>query len=168
MSEKIMVHIPMHLTPEHYLRVGEIAARWSWLEWQFHAIIRTILGLGKKEGRILTIGMGIKPMSNMIRGLSMQLVKDKKLKLELQRLAKDVAKAKADRDTYVHGVYCHPDGKPNHPHIYHMRSTEERIMPNAEPLPLTKLDAVIGNLRHCQDRAQDLTTRLKALPRKRD
>lgn len=161
-----MVHIPMDLSADHYLRVGEIAARWSWLEWQFHAIIRTILGLGKKEGRILTIGMGIKPMSNMIRGLSMHLIKDARLKSELQRLAKDVAKAKADRDTYVHGVYCHEVDKPEAPHIYHMRSAEERIMPKAEPLPLAKLDAVIANLRDCQQRAQGLTTQLKALPKK--
>lgn len=167
MAEQLLVKFPVDLKPKYYAAIGEIAARWSWLEFHFHVIIRVILGLGKKEGRILTIGMGMRPMANMIRGLAFRWVNDVALRRDLQKFAKDVLSSKKARDTYIHGVYCHPPSHPEAIGIYYMRSPEEKIMPTADLLPLEELTALANKFRGYQDQATDLIHRLKALPRTR-
>lgn len=159
-----LVGIPLDLPPEYYASIGEIAARWSWMEWQLHVIIRVILKLDKKQGRILSIGMAVKPMANMIRGLSLRWVPDAKLKNDLQNFIKAVMKFKKTRDELVHGVYVIPENEPMSICLYRIRSAEERILPPAERIRADQIKAAASHLHDLQTQAVALTRRLKASP----
>lgn len=165
MSKPItMVQFPRDLPNEYYAAIGEIAARWSWLEHQLHVIIRVILRLDKKQGRIVIVGMGVKPMASMIRGLALRWVSDARLKNDLRAFAKATLEFKPNRDDFIHGVYCYPEGKPDTICLYQMRSAEERIMPGMARLPIKTLQNAAYHLCQLQDVAQELTHRLKASP----
>lgn len=166
MAEKIMVEILPELPAKYYAAIGEIVSRFSWIEHQLHVLIREILGLDKKRGRIMLVGMGVKPKSAIIRALTTRWVPDHRLRGDLINLAKDAINFKGVRDQYAHGLYCRIPRK-RIIYLWDIWKANERIDPKARPLPLNVLRRQIADVKRLQRRAESITRRLKASHQKR-
>jgi hypothetical protein len=152
------------LTPDYYRAIGEISARWNWLEFQLGVLIREGFGLDKKEGRVLTVGMAMKPKCHILRIMALKWVKDAQLRHDLTKLAKDCQNKIDDRHCHVHGVYAYLNDAPEKIGLMLIGSGEERYAPSLKEPILPDLQRIAGELRALQMRAQDITRRIKAQP----
>lgn len=154
---------PIDLPPEYYAAIGEIAGRWSWLEYHLGVIIRVGFGLGKKESRVLTVGMAVKPKSHVLKIMAKKWIKDRALRKNIHALADDMQAKLNDRNAYVHALYCHLSGKPDKLGRYVMGSGEQRFLPEFKPAPISALQKCALELRELQEKTKQIVRELKTL-----
>ena len=154
---------PVDLPPEYYAAIGEIAARWNWLEFHLGMLVRVGFGLGKKEGRILTGGMAVKVKCPILKIMAKKWVKDRTLQAGLHKLADDIQKMTDDRNELVHALYCHKSGQPDKLGRYVMMSGDQRYLPHFDPVPVSRLQECASDLRALQDKTVQLAHALKKL-----
>lgn len=163
----LMIHPLMDVPSSYCSAIGEIAARWNWLENQLGVIIREGFELDKKEGRVLTVGMGVKPKCNILRMVALKWITDRALQEQVRQLAKDCQNMIDPRNEYVHGLYGHPVGQPNRIGRMIMGSGEERYMPKFMETSVAQIQQRATELREIQQRAQAITRRIKELREER-
>lgn len=164
MKKKPVTKIPMDIPKEYYAAIGEIAARWSWLDHQLGVIIRVGFGLGKPAGRVLTTGMGVKNKAHILRLLETRLRRNGTLANLIKDLRERTLKNVDNRNDLVHGLFGHMKDEPDKVVRYVLRSPEQRAELAAVPAPITAVPKVAAELRAIQLLAQEVTTALKALP----
>src|SRR5438105_4967430 len=62
---------PQTINAEYYVAIGEICARWSWLEFQAGVIVREALRLTKPAGFAITGGMSMRSVSTVLVSLAL-------------------------------------------------------------------------------------------------
>lgn len=145
--------------------IGEIVARWGYLQWQLAAIIREITNLPKDSGRVLTIGPELGVLCNIIKTLthSDHWIKDDAIRADLKKLAKDVREKAEHRNDYAHGIFGLGD-KPNTFVRILVTSSAHRIKPDEEVITPDSLKKLADEAHQLWVRAQDITIRWKKQP----
>lgn len=163
MSTKRLPEIPVDPPKEYFLAVGEVAIRWSRLEYQMSVLARVGFNLGKDEQRSLIIGMDMTTLTGVLRAVAKGWIKDKVLAQDLTTLADDIAKLRNRRGDLVHGLYGHWLAKPKSWQLFKLKSPKQRGNISTEEISPEIIARFGAQLRDLQVRAQDLTRRLKAV-----
>jgi hypothetical protein len=155
------------LTPEILSGIGEIVARWGYLQHQLGVIIRVALGLKKDVGRVLTVGMELGVLCGVLRTLSKtdRWVKDEKTRNDIKKLANDIQEAAEHRNNYAHGVFGYTEESPTQFVRFLFKQAEHRVTPDIEIITPTSLKVFATEARNLWVRAQELTHRLKRASR---
>jgi hypothetical protein len=148
--------------PEIARGIGEIIARWGYLQLQLGVIVRVALGMRKDAGRVVTGGANISELCRMLNTLaySDHWVKDEDVRLRMKALAKHVQRKSSDRNDYAHGVFG--DGDQPGVFVRHlMKDPEHRIRPAVQVITPAALQTVSNDARELWMRAEYITLKLK-------
>ena len=160
---------PIDEMPQEMLAgIGEIVARWGYLQFQLGVIIREIAGLPKDMGRVLTLGPDLIVLCRMLRVLTANdhWIKDAALRADLADLAEAVKKASSTRNKYAHGVFGYGE-KAGEFVLYLMQAPTHKVNPATEAIKIATLKAAASDARNLWAKAQELTRWLKTIPRTR-
>jgi len=163
MATKRLPEIPVDPPKEYFSSVGEVAIRWSRLEYQMSVLARVGFKLGKDEQRSLIIGMDMTTLTGVLRAVVQGWVKDQVLARDLTAPANDIAKLRNRRGDFVHGLYGHWLGRPQPWQLFKLKSPKQRGNIASEQISPEIISRFAADLRALQVRAQDLTSRLKAV-----
>jgi len=141
--------------------VGEIAARWNWLEHQLGVLIREGFDLDKQEGRVLVNGMPLRVKTPILRVLALKWITDPVLRDDLRRFAADCQKQNDPRDEYVHGLWVHPAMDPQQIGLMARKSGDNAAHAEFRPVQLADMQKIAADLKALQERAEKLTSRMK-------
>lgn len=159
---KRLPEIPIDPPNEYFSAVGEVALRWSRLEYQMSVLCRVGFRLGKDEQRSLIIGMDMTTLTGVLRAVARGWVNDRPLARDLGVLADDIANLRDRRGVLVHGLYGYWAGSPKTWKLFKLKSPKQRGNIASEDISPGAIAEFAAELRALQIRAQDLTTRLKA------
>jgi hypothetical protein len=143
--------------------IGEIAARWNWLEHQLGVLIREGFDLDKQEGRVLVNGMPLKVKTPILRVLALKWITDLVLQEDLRRFAADCQKQNDPRDEYVHGLWVQPSVDPKQIGLMVKKPGDSGANPDFRPVKLADMQKIAADLKALQERAEKLTSRMKGL-----
>jgi hypothetical protein len=163
MPKKRLPEIPIDPPREYFAAVGEVAVRWSRLEYQLGVLARVGFKLGKDEQRTLIIGMDMNVLTSVLRAVAQGWISDKNLAKDLRTFADDIAGLRSKRGDFVHGLYGYWAGKPQQWLMFKLKSPKQRGNINADAISHADIAAFAAKLRELQVRAQELTTALKAV-----
>ena len=163
MATKRLPEIPIDPPKEYFSAVGEVAIRWSRLEYQMSVLARVGFKLGKDEQRSLIIGMDMKTLTGVLCAVAQGWVKDKALARDLTKLSGDIRDLRDRRGELVHGLYGYWLGSPKTWKLFKLKSPKQRGNIASEDISPEAIAKFGSELRSIQIRAQDLTTRLKAV-----
>ncbi len=160
---------PQTLPPEYYAAIGEICARWSWLEFQLGVIVRETLRLSKPAGFAVTGGMSMRSVSTVLKALSIgDLPKGHpELRKEIGALGKKLYDIGDLRNEYVHSLWGYEDQANTQLGIFKATRPEDRIERKWIHKPIAALEADVKTLSELQQRAQVVTTKLKTALRRK-
>ena len=162
MSNKLYGTVLLSLNDDYYMPIGAILSKWATLEYQLHEIIWAAMRIGLKEGRTLTIGMGMQGTLGVMRNLHRQWVLDKPIQEEIASLAKTVAELSEKRNYIAHGVWMAMGDDANAvPHLTYMKTGAERVLPGAEPLTPSDLHAFALQIQTLNQQAEDILVKIK-------
>lgn len=162
MANKRLPDIPIDPPEEYFRAVGEVAVRWSRLEYQLGVLARVGFKLGKDEQRTLIIGMDMTVLTNVLRAVAQGWISHTKLARDIAKFADDVAGLRNKRGEFVHGLYGYWLGQPEKWLMFKLKSPKQRGIINSEAISPAQIAAFATKLRNLQIRAQELTTALKA------
>jgi hypothetical protein len=157
----INLHPIVNLPPDYAEAIGQIAAKWNWLENQLGVLIREGFALDKKEGRVLVGTTKLSVKVTILRIMALKWIPEAKFRDELRRFAKDCLEMTDPRNNHVHGLWVHPLDEPNNIGLQVMDSGEQRYKPEFKPVPLSDLQKVVADLKALQERGQFLTDKIK-------
>jgi hypothetical protein len=160
-TDPIRLHPIIDLPPHYAAAIGQIAAKWTWLENQLGVLIREGFGLDKKEGRVLVGTTKLNVKVTILRIMALKWVPEAQFRNELRKFAKDCLDQTDPRNDHVHGLWVHPLGEPDNIGLQVMESGEQRHSPHFEPVPIANLVKVVDDLKALQSRAQFLTEKIK-------
>jgi hypothetical protein len=163
MATRRLPEIPIDPPKDYFSAVGEVAIRWSRLEYQMSVLARVGFKLGKDEQRSLIIGMDMTTLTGVLRAVAQGWVKDRTLAQALAALADDTARLRNRRGDLVHGLYGHWLGSTKPWQLFKLKSPKQRGNMASEEISPEAIRRFAAELRTLQVRAQDLTTRLKAV-----
>lgn len=148
--------LTLSLSDQYYLHIGAVIHRWATLEYLMMAIIWKSMGLGNKEGRVLTVGMGTQVLAGILRNLPRKWITDEAIVKKLKQLTDEVSEHHELRNYLAHGVWTYPEDKaaPRVPFLNFMKSGEHRLLPGGEPVTpeqLAILARSIGELNQLAD-----------------
>jgi hypothetical protein len=162
MAVKRLPEIPIDPPPEYFAAVGEVAVRWSRLEYQLGVLVRAGFKLGKDEQRTLIVGMDMTVLTAVLRAVAQGWISDKKVARDIKEFAAELADVRGKRGDYVHGLYGYWQGKPDKWFMFKLK-LRQRGNINADPISPADISAFAAKLRGLQMRAQELTRALKAV-----
>lgn len=151
----------VNLPADYCACIGEIAARWNWLEHQLGVLIREGFDLDKQEGRVLMNGMPLKVKTPILRVLALKWITDLALRDDLRRFAADCQKQNDPRNEFVQGLWVHPVAEPTRVGLMVRKPGESNINPEFKPVQLGEMQKIAADLKALQERAQKLTDRMK-------
>lgn len=163
MRKKRLPEIPLDTPRDYFAAIGEVAVRWSRLEYQAGVLARVGFKLGKDEQRSLIFGMDMKVLRSVLRAVAQGWISDRELARDIRGFADKAASLRGKRGDFVHGLYGYWSGKPERWFRFKLKPPEQRGNFNAQPISPTDIAAFAKQLRELQLRAQELTTRLKAV-----
>ncbi len=163
MPKKRLPEIPIDPPPGYFTAVGEVAVRWSRLEYQLGVLARVGFKLGKDEQRTLIIGMDMTVLTSVLRAVAQGWISDKKVARDIKKFADDLGALRGKRGEFVHGLYGYWVGKPEQWLMFNLKSPKQRGNINADAISPADILAFAGKLRDLQIRAQELTRALKAV-----
>jgi|GEM_PF-4579971 len=144
--------------------IGEIIARWGYLEFQLGVIVREIAELPKDTGRVLTIGPGLSSLCGMLRTFasSDNWIADESLRSKINKLVKDVQDKVPHRNNYAHGVFGFKKEGDEKVFVRHlMRGPSHSVAPDVEVVTQGNLKDLAQEAQDLWERAQEITTKLK-------
>jgi len=151
------------IPPELYGGIGEIIARWGYLQHQLGVILRVALGLKKDAGLILTVRMEVAQLCEALKTVSKtdRWIKDEAFRTTIRKFAGDVLNAAETRNDYAHGVFGYTDEQPRQFGRILFKLPEHRVVPGFEPMTPETLKAHATEARALWDRAQVSPHKLK-------
>jgi hypothetical protein len=162
---------PPTIDGTYYEAIGEICARWTWIEFQLGVIIREALRLTKPQGRAVTAGMSVPVQAKILIAIGLAGIKgadarDPTLAREIGAFGEQLDNLRDMRNQYAHALFGYDPDTNSKLGIWKFKKPEWRIEPIWVHTTIQgiKNDAkiLIGH----QEKAQELTTRLKALKKK--
>ena len=163
MATRRLPEIPIDPPKEYFSAVGEVAIRWSRLEYQMSVLVRVGFKLGKDEQRSLIIGMDMTTLTGVLRAVARGWVRDRILAQDLIKLADDIGDLRNRRGELVHGLYGYWLGSTKPWQLFKLKSPKQRGNIASEEISPDTIARFAADLRALQVRAQDLTRRLKAV-----
>jgi hypothetical protein len=157
---KLVVQLPT----AYYRQIGEITFRWATLEFQLQEIIWLVMGLGNKEGRVMTVGMDTTPLLGIFRNLTQRWVADPTDKQEINSLAKAIKKLKPWRNAITHGIWCRTVSRPYRVDLHHLYEPHQRLLPEATHTTPAEMAAMASDLAIINHRLETLRLKLKDAP----
>jgi hypothetical protein len=157
------------LPPDYCAAIGEVCARWAWLEFQCGVIAREVLSLDKTEGYAITGGMSMRSISTVLKALALGKTLDNHptLKAAVGDLGKKLSNIGDFRNEYAHGIWGYEkEGNPQLG-LWKFKRPEDRAEPNWVNKPLATVQDAAATLREFQVQAQQLTWDLKDVLRKK-
>ena len=121
------------LKASQYSHIGEIIYRTSLLDFQLVEILDLILGLNKKQRRLAYVNADFKGKLAVLKTVASKWVLDGKLRDLINGLITDSYQFEDRRNLYAHTIFGHAVGKPEEIKIIHMRTGEQRHLPQTEP-----------------------------------
>jgi hypothetical protein len=151
------------IPPELYAGIGEIIARWGYLQFQLGVIVRVSLGLKKDVGRVMTARMEVWQLCEALKTVSKidRWIKDAELRETVRKFAGDVLNAAEIRNDYAHGVFGYTEEKPPQFGRFLFKEPEHKVTPGFEILTPETLKVQANEARALWDRAQAITRKLK-------
>lgn len=162
MAVKRLPEIPIDPPAEYFMAVGEVAVRWSRLEYQLGVLVRVGFKLGKDEQRTLIAGMDMSVLTAVLRAVAQGWISDKKVAKQIEEFTDELADLRGKRGEYVHGLYGYWLGKPDKWFMFKLKSRQRGNI-NADPISPADITKFAQELRRLQLRAQELTRALKAI-----
>jgi hypothetical protein len=162
----VHLHPIVDLPRDYATAIGQIAAKWNWLENQLGVLIREGFGLDKKEGRVLvgTTKLGVKV--TILRIMALKWIPEAQFREELRQFGIDCLRQTDPRNDHVHGLWVHPIDEPSNIGLQVMDSGEQKYKPDFIPVPLADLEKIVTDLKALQVRGQFLTDKIKGrIPR---
>lgn len=163
MPKKRLPEIPIDPPTEYFAAVGEVAVRWSRLEYQLGVLARVGFKLGKDEQRTLILGMDMTVLTSVLRAVAQGWISDKKIARDIKKFVDDLADLRGRRGEFVHELYGYLVEKPEQWLMFKLKSPKQRGNINTDPISPTTILAFAAKLRSLQLRAQELTKALKAV-----
>ena len=154
---------PPDLPSEYYQAIGEVCARWSWLERQLAVIARETLGIAKAEGFSLMAGMSMRTISAVLVALSTggfpkghpDLFK------RIGDLGTKLNSIGDMRNQYAHAIWGYENEDNPRLGIIRFKEPKEKIEPRWTDKPVSAIQADARKLAELQETAQKLTRDLK-------
>jgi len=116
--------------------IGRVICLWANLEFQVERLIWVLVGIGPKEGRLLTTQMNIRPKLEILKGLVSHSAMDEQTKKRFLSIIKAINKANETRNMLAHGLWSTKQARrlrkssPRKMQLYWSRgSTEHRLLP---------------------------------------
>jgi len=155
------------IDPQYYAAIGEIAARWSWLEHRLTVLIREGFQLEKGAGRAVMASMNATTLLRTAQTLTKfpNWISDPGLRDEMTHFTKAVEAQRETRNAYVHGVYGPETTNPGPLYRIQMRAGDHILAPDGMAVTLRELQKVAADLRALQVRGNELSNRLKKAQR---
>lgn len=120
------------LKRNHYLHIGEVIYRTSLLDVQLVEILGLILGLNKKQRRLAYTNSDFKGKLAVLKTTASKWVLDGKLRELINGLIGNAFELEDRRNLYAHTVFGYLSGKPDEIKILHVRTGEQRHLPQTE------------------------------------
>lgn len=157
---------PQSLSKDYYEGIGEICARWSWLEFQLGVIARESLRIKKPEGFSVFGGMSMRSISTVLTALTLSVLPKGKPKLSaaISELSRKLQNIQDMRNEYAHAIWGY--NKSDNPNlgIWKFKKPEDRASPNWVNRSLAKIRDDAKMLADLQVTAQEITHALKGRP----
>lgn len=157
---------PQTIPPEYYQAIGEICARWAWLEFQLGVIAREMLGINKPQGFSVTGGMSMRSVTTVLLALTLSgLPKDRpQLKRGISELAEKLNNLRDFRNEYAHALWGYENEQNQQLGIIKLKTPEDRVELNWISKKITKIQQDAAELAGHQVTAQEITDALKGRP----
>lgn len=148
---------------ELYAGIGEIVARWGYLQFQLGVIVRVSLELTKDVGRVVTARMEVWQLCEALKTVSKtdRWIKDADLRETIRKFAGDVLNAAEIRNEYAHGVFGCTAEEPRQFGRFLFKEPQHKVTPGFEVMTPETLKARADEARALWDRAQAITRKLK-------
>jgi hypothetical protein len=167
-AETKWTRYPQTIDAGYYAAIGEVCARWAWLEFQLGVIARETLGINKPEGFAITGGMSMRSVTTVLLALTLGgLPKNRpELRNAINALATKLNKIGDMRNQYAHALW--PYEKPGNPQlgIVRFKTPEDRNSLKWLKKTINEIKQDAEFLAALQVTAQDLTDALKGRPSK--
>ena len=136
------------------------------IELHLQNIVWHILGLGPKEGRLLTYRPGVIEKMKAFQALTKRWVTGRAHQQEIHATSIEVGRLNTQRNKVVHGIWGHEAGKPKALELLYINSTDTRLLPRVEKelSTLTGLKVLAGEIADLQYRLDELRKTLGAPP----
>ncbi len=159
---------PVDITPEYYAAIGEITARFSWLEHRLSVLIREGYRFDKAAARAVLSKMDANTLIQAVTTLAKfdNWIQDAAVRTELLEFVKDVDKQRAVRNQFIHGVYGPETTNANTLYRILMKSGDEILEPKGSPVTIPQLLEFARLLRDLQLRGNVLSNKIKILQRR--
>ncbi len=152
----------------YYEAIGEIAARWSWLEHRLTVLIREGFLFDKAAARAVMASMNAVTLVRTARTLTAfpDWIKSDPMRAEVAAFVEAVEAQRAKRNDYVHGVYGPESAKPGTIYRILMRRGDQILEPKGTAVTIAQLKAFARELRELQVSGNTLSDKLKKAQRK--
>lgn len=159
---------PIDIDDSYYAAIGEIAARWSWLEHRLSVLIREGFRFNKAAGRAVMAGMSASTLVRTVLTLTSfpDWIGDESLRAEVASFAKLVESQRERRNSFVHGIYGPEPSTPGKIYRILMRSGTQILAPEGNPVSVSELKQFAVELRRLQEQGDALSNKLKDAQRK--
>jgi hypothetical protein len=158
---------PIDIDPAYYSAIGQVTARWAWLEHRLSVLIREGFRVDKAAGRAWTSGMQAVALHRTIQVLVKGTwIRDAKVRKAVDDFANAVEQLRERRNNFAHGIYGPEPGAPGTLYRILMRGFNNIMAPNGTPITVREVQDLAAELRLLQERGLALTTELKKVQRK--
>jgi hypothetical protein len=158
-------HIPIDPNPACFAQIGELAARWCWIENQTGVIIREMLRLTKPEGLMVIGHTGIQGKCGALLALAGHTLKGSDIGSEIKSLVKAIQNFDKFRNDVFHGLFVHYPPDTDQLALLRRESVQQKVDPVPDIYAIREFPSKIAELRATQVMAQRITDDLKKLLR---
>jgi hypothetical protein len=152
------------LPKPYYAAIGKITYYSARFEFNVQQCIWEMLGVHKKAGRMLTVGMKVKPLLAIMKNLVTNFTPSPTLKQEFNSIAKAAHAAIEARNSICHGIWTTPQGRKQIYELNYMMEADERYLPKAERLSSADVQAIGDAWEQINARLDAALNQLHALP----
>jgi hypothetical protein len=166
MVKKLPTAVIDTMDPALLAAIGEVVARWGYLEFQLRVVIREACQLSKETGLLIT---GRTPLAQLCStlakiGKSPIWVVDVQTRDAISKLAKEVESRRRTRNTFAHAIYGEDpaDGSI----VQWLFQDPSSKAPTLKPIDVAGANAEAKHARDLWEQAQAITKTLKVRNRK--
>lgn len=150
--------VNLHLPNDMRIAIGDVTAFWSFLEFQVEQIIHHLLGIGPKQGRIVTTQMNIRPKTEIVTLLMKVNEVDPKFADEFAAILLEINTLQTERNKVVHGLWARQSqpGFFDHYLLWFRGKPENRILGDARPMTAPDVRAIAAQIDNLNSRLDRL------------
>jgi hypothetical protein len=154
-------HIPIDPNPECFSSLGEVAARWGWIENQLSVLIRELMRLKKPESNIAIHSLPTQRKIEVLKTLGRYAYPDEPIGTEIVALGNALSSFNDFRNDVVHGLWVDWPTKGGQLALVRRVSLQQKVDPEADRDAPKQFKSRIEKLKELQETAQRITTALK-------